>query len=402
MNNYREITEATFIEVAYCIARLGFSQEIATRSSYSYSGCEEYPINEEYIRHIVSDNAQFIVPVTWSSHEAIGLNVEKSITWTEAIGLGWDTLLQVSSHEIANYRNHKTWRNEPDWGLLDSYIHSSLRGTIVRSNGFFRQGYLVVCKGGISIVGHHTDWTPESELQRMQEGLNYQLYDLEEAMMEMYRMRPTSSAQYSLKEVTYIPYSEIQNIAQQDVLRLDGLAALMTFFSDTNVPDVGLPPNRKFKKAWLADTDRQAGHRTPLHKLIDLADEFPNEVVWLFEYVIGQLAFGQMPVTGTGLTDGVPIRNLFSWGLVANIVDARRGTGLVVESIFNELDTALALIADLSNSAGQTQLHLESLSREETSPSPDLAVQLQKLSELHASGALTDEEFTNAKKRLLS
>ena len=399
MNNYREITEATFTDVADCTDCLGFSQEIATRGSNSYSNGQLDPSQEEEIRRILSDNAQFIVPVTWSRNEAIGLNVEKSITLTEAIGLGWDILLQASSHEIANYRNHKTWRNEPDWDLLDSYIHSSLRGTTISSDGFLRQGYLVVCKEGISIVALHTDWTPESELQRKQEGLNYQLYDLEEAMMAMHRMLPPSSAQYFVKEVTYIPYSEIQNLAQQDVMRLDGFAALMATFSNNRYAPDG---SRKFRKAWLADTDREAGHRTPLHKLIDLADEFPNEVVQLFEVFEDRISYGLTPVSGTGLTDGVPTRNLFSWGLVANIVDARRGTGLVVESIFNELDTALALIADLSNSAGQTQSHLKSLSREETSPSTDLAVQLQKLSELHASGALTDEEFTNAKKRLLS
>jgi hypothetical protein len=92
-------------------------------------------------------------------------------------------------------------------------------------------------------------------------------------------------------------------------------------------------------------------------------------------------------------------RNLFSWGLAANIVDARNGAGFVVESIFNELDTALALIADLSNSAGQTQT--QSVSREEPSQPHDLAAQLQKLSELRTSGALSDEEFTSAKKKLL-
>ena len=144
------------------------------------------------------------------------------------------------------------------------------------------------------------------------------------------------------------------------------------------------------------------GRRTPLHQLIDLADEFPDEVVRNFEDMTADvIAFGMNPVAGTGLSDGIVARNLFSWGLAANIVDSRNGAGFVVESIFNELDTALALIADLSNSAGQSQTRAKLVSSEEPSQPHDLAAQLQKLSELRTSGALSEEEFTSAKKKLL-
>jgi hypothetical protein len=34
-------------------------------------------------------------------------------------------------------------------------------------------------------------------------------------------------------------------------------------------------------------------------------------------------------------------------------------------------------------------------------PSPELTAKLKELADLHASGALTDEEFTAAKRRLL-
>ena len=46
--------------------------------------------------------------------------------------------------------------------------------------------------------------------------------------------------------------------------------------------------------------------------------------------------------------------------------------------------------------------HLMSSLRSPASPSSDFMDQLERLSELHSSGALTDEEFTSAKQKLLT
>jgi hypothetical protein len=392
MNSYREITETTFSDVAACAVRLGFFPGIASRGSNSYSNGQIDPGTEEVIRRILSGNAQFIVPVTWSENAAVGLNVEKSITLTEAVGLGWNRLLQAATLEMDFYRGISRSSIEgPDFSLIDSYIHSVLRGTTIGSNGFLRQGYLVVCKEGISLVGLRTDWTPPSR-----NNTSVRFTEIE-CMTWDRRLIPPSSAQLFFEEVTYIPYSEIQNIAQQDVMRLDGFAALV----GKHIPNYS---SKKIYKAIMNDTRGKSGpgRRTPLHSLIDLADEFPDEVVRNFEDMTADvIAYGMNPVSGTGLSDGTVARNLFSWGLAANIVDSRNGAGFVVESIFNELDTALALIADLSNPTGQPQTPAKSVSSEEPSQPHDLAAQLQKLSELRTSGALSDEEFTSAKKKLL-
>ena len=75
----------------------------------------------------------------------------------------------------------------------------------------------------------------------------------------------------------------------------------------------------------------------------------------------------------------------------------------MIESVFSELDIALALIEDL-RAAAPSKASAKSTTATNTAEAPqfDIAAQLQKLAELHATGALTDEEFREAKIKLLS
>jgi hypothetical protein len=129
--------------------------------------------------------------------------------------------------------------------------------------------------------------------------------------------------------------------------------------------------------------------------------QFPELVVENFQKIIVEIvSFGLDQASGVPLQDGIPAQQLFSTSLAASIVDSKNGTSLMIESVFSELDIALALIEDLRATA-PSKASTKSTNTAEA-PQFDIAAQLQKLAELHATGALTDEEFREAKMKLLS
>jgi hypothetical protein len=377
---------------------LGFGTSVAERDSLVIGQPAVVPEIEDEVRRSIQDNAQFIVPVTWSARDSIGLRLPDVGSVEETMKVGLLALIEASAQEVAQ------WGYDPKlgvmpWAALDAYLHSAVRATAQHQDGMLRQGFLAACLNGVALIGLSSNWSPEWAFEQERESLFY-LRDRWDIVRWIRRKLPPPNVIFSFNEIAYIPYQQIQDVKVAELLRLDGLAAFIAGFEPGNQP-FGF--GSREGKAWSKLSSARREVHTPFGKEVEAAAQFPEIVRGAFQKVNQEIvSYGVSQASGVPIRDGQAVQQLFSKGLSASFVDARNGTGFMVESVFSELDAAIALISDLRS---QTSVGTPSASQNQPvksdAPTPDLASQLQKIAELHASGLLTDEEFRDAKMKLL-
>ena len=377
----------------------GFDQKLKKRESFSVSRPAVQQAFEDIIRRVIQDNAQYIVPVTWSDVSAIGLPLPPKWNAKEAVRLGLEAILDASVQEIEQYGQHPHDKSYP-WAAADAYLHSAVRASAEQQSGYLRQGYLAVGLAGISLVGIRLNWSPEFQFQK-NPGQYFYLRSKEDHVRWQRRELPPEDVSFEFFEVAYIPYENIQEMKSRELLRIDGLSAFVTATGSgiLRLLESASKESKAFYKSYMKTRPKE---RRPFRPLaLEASLQFPELVIENFQKIIVEIvSFGLDQASGVPLQDGIPAQQLFSTSLAASIVDSKNGTSLMIESVFSELDIALALIEDL-RAAAPSKASAKSTNTAEA-PQFDIAAQLQKLAELHATGALTDEEFREAKMKLLS
>lgn len=223
-----------------------------------------------------------------------------------------------------------------------------------------------------------------------------------------------------LSLISHIPYKDIRRISATDVLRVDGWASLLTstlprrryrcdeslWYATIPIKSLGIKNSAKLAINIRSAKERESRGQwvEPKAHLFDefcmLAEDFADRVNMNFDRLTALLVIDRgLVVAGTGSQDGAPRHVLFSKGLAATVQDGRNGMTFVLESIFDDIDSALSLISDLSKEMSPS---FNPSVMDSTPYSTDIATQLKELAKLHSSGALSDDEFQQAKSRLLS
>jgi len=118
-------------------------------------------------------------------------------------------------------------------------------------------------------------------------------------------------------------------------------------------------------------------------------------------HLIGESIYGNYVAAAIpGFDDEMkPILDLFHSALRVEFADSQQGMSYAFESVSSDLDTAIDLIRH--NIQEATARPPEVPSARPVESAGDVSAQLEKLTGLHAAGALTPDEFAAAKKRLL-
>lgn len=430
MSSNYDLTDEDVNDIINATAAAHFDFQLKNREAYYSQRPALSPPLEEYIRTILQDNAQYIAPVQWSDNSTIGIPLPSEWNYEEAFRVGLQVIFDAGAQEVQQY-GFKPEYWPPPWHAIDSYLHSAVRATALQQNGFLRQGYLAVCTKGISLVGISLNWSPELELQQNPKPHGF-FTGAQHFKRWHIRQLPPADAPYQFVEIAYIPYENIQAIKPLELLRIDGLSAfvaaidntygqlhqiLNTYHTEHKAYAKSIDDRKeKLYKDWKKQPRKTRTDTLPEYQYLverpfrpvglEVSVQFPEVAANSFMDTVDNIVnFGFSQASGVPREeeyDSAALQ-LFSKSLAATIVDSRNGTSLVVESVFSELDVALALIEDL-RSTPPPQSSTNSTKTVATAEVPqfDIAAQLQKLADLHAAGALTEEEFREAKMKLLS
>jgi hypothetical protein len=367
---------------------------VVPRSANQHSGGQLNPHQEQQIRSILPDYAEFIVPVFWSNNEFVGIPLDSNSSDVELIAIGEQMISQSASNQ-----------------QFLRYLRSVVSGIALQTPGLRRQGYFVIGRKGISIVGAVSNFVPELT----QSDLNV-FRDPEHRQELLYWQMPPDEC--GMDVVVHIPYSDLGDIEALELCRFDGLAAFISACSwGSRVQPEGIFPNlykkliKRHEKIFFQNRKKNgfAGehlvYRESVESMISLQNEDPFSVGQYFhekfDYLLGYFTErGLSLASGTGLAESGRRQCLLNAAIGVVVRDSRNGLKYFIESPFSELDLALSILPNAMNGVNeipepQTQ-HVS-----QSAPDTSFAAEVRKLNELRAEGLLTDEEFAAAKSALL-
>ena len=343
----------------------------------------------QMLRAVMSDYAEFIVPVFWSHTELVGLTDVGDVSSLDLLRRGHQEIVNAGLIEGES-------APRPFWAKSDympyeewAYARNSLCGFSSQANapGVRRQGYLVVGRQKVSVLGLHSDWEPSFD-QVPTRGVSPKfLRDPHFQYQNLAHLLPPEDLQMEVFVVKEFDYGEIETIRPIELVRIDGLAALLAVASKVYS-----------ESEWYKPTPRRS-----IAKLLELpslvSSEELQEIIEIeFSTACQNIEHGPNVASGTGNDplEETPNKYLFNSALGLAIESSVDGTKIFVEAPFSEIDTALELITHQINSARQESNN----SAKQVAPASeklDLAGELAKLASLHQSGILSDEEFAAAK-----
>jgi hypothetical protein len=411
------------------VASLGFSTNLVPRDSNPYptASLSGWPESvEQNMRQAIPDNAEFVIPVHLAPQSFVGFELAdfSPLKATEHAQHLMETA-QVLQNQVCQSAGLPYGRD--DYAYLDGTLRpSSFLAWEVP--GLMRGGLLAVCREGIAIVGLVLHWLPEQYHAR---GLLQQI--------------PPAGVTFEFRLISYVAYRDMQEVRQVELVRFDGLAALLYGVMYPSIGQQELLGNEGAGRSGIEylrclnrrDTGRDSfpspqkglakGLRSlsesvrpgttgwmpsPMQWFVDLAEylraqglSLSNFVPQLFNQTLYERVIGGwMASGGTGYENGNYRRCLFNSALGLVFVNKTNGSKYGVESNFAEIDAALELIQHQISSG----LEADAAKEQASASSPhemaqlDVAGQLEKLASLFASGVLTADEFTAAKARVLS
>jgi len=368
--------------------------DVVPRIANQHPGGQLNPHQEQQIRSILPDYAEFIVPVFWSKTEFVGIPLDSNLSNVKLLAVGEQMISQSADSE-----------------QFDRYLRSVVSGIALQAPGLRRQGYFVIGRKGISIVGAVSNFVPELT----QSELNVFRDPEHRESLLYWRMPPDECG---IDVVVHVPYSDVGDIEALELCRFDGLAAFISACSWASRFDPqGIFPNlykkliKRHEKIYFQNRKKNGFHgshlvyREDVESMILLQNEDPFTVGQYFheklEYRLGYFTErGLSLASGTGLTESGRRRCLLNAALGVVVRDSRNGLKYFIESPFSELDLALSILPNVMNRVDETP---ESQTQQvsESAPDASFAAEVRKLNELRAEGLLTDEEFATAKSALL-
>ena len=364
---------------------LGFRTDLVPRQPNNYRTLDAE--QNQMLRAVMSDYAEFIVPIFWSHTELVGLTDVGDVSSLDLLRRGHQEIVNAGLIEGES-------APRPFWAKSDympyeewAYARNSLCGFSSQPNapGVRRQGYLVVGRQKVSVLGLHSDWEPSLDQVPTRGVSPKYLRDPHWQYQNLAHLLPPEYL-VSVFVVKEFGYGEIETIRPIELVRIDGLAALLAV--DSKVYS---------ESDWYKPTPRRS-----IAKLLELpslvsSEELQEIIETEFSTACQNIEHGPNVASGTGNdVDEVPNKYLFTSALGLAIESSFDGTKIFVEAPFSEIDTALELITHQINSTRQES----NTTAKQVAPAgekSDLAGELAKLASLHQSGILSDDEFAAAK-----
>ena len=361
------------VRVERLASNLGFSTEIVPRIANLHSGGKINAKQEHHIRSILPDNAEFILPIFWSQTEFVGVPCDSNSSALDFISRG--------IYEIG--KCHR----KPGYETGERYLRSVVSGVALQANRLRRQGFFVIGRKSISIVGAVCDFVSNPDLSYLSARPDEK---------DHWRFMEMPPDWCNIEAMVNIPFSELGEINTIELCRFDGLAEFLSFKED------------RFLAKHISKRLEKIGRNTEdaIETLTELSNEYPQEVRTAFgdkfEYLSEMfLHRGLNVVTGTGLTESTkPRLCLLNSALGAVINDSRNGVKYFLESPFSELEMALSILPNAMSSANEIP---EPPTHQISNSIPDdsFTAEVRKLNELRVEGLLSDDEFAAAKSALL-
>lgn len=408
-----EISDSAYRDFLNTAGRLGFSQRLEPRGVNTHQ--LGTPTREQVgdLLAVSPDFAEFIVPVFWSRREFVGALAGDDSHDLALIKQGYEIISTAGAAEAARMpalpkkpdpsesrfrikskSESVTFPTEP-WDLdymAWAYVDGTIRGTALQTfpdPTVRRQGWLMIGRKGIVLMGFRTSLTPAMSFQMANP--NSVLRSPRQAHFSVATHVPNDVDGCQLFVEEFLPYTEIESVAQVELVRFDGLAALLYALHYAACRGVMATPTLTRGSDivnFSAFIDGLVGVFKPM-----FGDEY---ICAAFD----RIHYGANVANGTGVTSkGSPNLTLFNSALGLAVQSAKNGRQFFVESPFQELDAALSLIESEIETAVEAP---KVASSAPASPPSSLASELERLAALKQAGLLSDAEYSAAKNRLLS
>ena len=380
------------VRIEHLASLLGVPTEVVPRVANSHPAGKLTPWQEQNIRAILPDNAEFIVPVFWSQSDFVGFPSDSNSSNVELIAVG-EGLIANPVHSEAPER----------------YLKSVVSGVALQAQGVRRQGYFVIGRKSISIVGAFCDFVPYLGPNDL-----YVYRDSQSQQNALFWQFPPNECAIDL--VANIPFSDLDGIDTFELCRFDGLAAFLAALNNTSqtrarVSGRDYYKNLEKRQDKISNDIRKNKHTNGMfhnrvETMIQLQSESPEDVSRYFSdrFQNALSAFSELGLnlaSGTGLVESMKRRQcLLNSAIGVALQDSRNGFKYFLESPFSELDLAVSILPNAMSSANEIP---EPPTHQVSNSVPDdsFTAEVRKLNDLRNEGLLTDDEFVAAKSALL-
>lgn len=409
-----KVSDSEYRDFLNSSARLGFSQRLEPRTTNSHRLGRPTPQQVEDLLAVSPDFAEFIVPVFWSRKEFVGAIPRSTSDELTLVKQGHELISGAgvaeasrmppiakppAALEYRRFGKSKASELQIPVGFYDpwnldymsrAYVDGTIRGTALQTSpkeNLRRQGWLLVGRTGIVLMGLRTNLTPAMAFSMTYPHQRFENPRHAHFVIATHVPNDVEGCELYVEE--FLKYEEIESISQVELVRFDGLAALlyMLHFAEAHCPTPPLTRGSDIVN-FSAFLEGLVG----VHKKW-LPDEF-------IPSAFDRIQYGANVANGTGVdSNGYPKLFLFNSALGIAVQSAKTGRKFFLESPFQELDAAVSLIESQADAATPTPEIAETAG---AAPSSSLANELERLAGLKQAGLLTDAEYSAAKSKLLS
>ena len=388
--------------------KLGFSTDIADRQQLIAHEWSELPNFMPTMQDLVPGTLRQITPVHICTQGFIGFQVDGEsdplIQCVHRTNQLQEQAQLLHAEEIVNGIG-LLWRSNY------AYFQGTLRATSFMSLGLLRGGFLCVSDLGVGLIGLRPEWCPT-------------LRDDHGVPWLRQPMPPGSISHPFLRE--FVSFDDLEIFYKKELVRPDGLVCLSYGLEawDNWIANELNYRGTRFEESGSPDCEdlkRRPGQLERFNQVCSRFESFGSRFSELalrcFVAMHDQLANGIPSSAGTCIGPDGPRKVLFNRSL--GLAFKSRSSSVIwgVESNYQDIDTAFEDIRQATSNLSGKPLN---------SPAPDLPIkktatprkpvaktksteasdddivtQLERLTTLHNSGMLDDEEFAAAKRRLL-
>lgn len=400
---------------------LGFSAEIQTREPNRHPQGMLNEFQEQQFRSVLSDFPEYIIPVFWSESTFVGQpSPDVGTDAIELLAAGYtviteagtraggqlppsastsnsNTLTGILSKRFSNFIGQSNTQKPSPYVynyLGVAYVDGTIRGTALQDGivpGPRRQGWLAICRSSIVLVGFWTDVTPiDAWFQSFPNDNSIYTFEERNKYITLARFLPNDVERCQLYVVAALPFTQIEHIEAIELIRFDGLAALLyslhdLYWTAPNDVTVSLHKDEEIRCfPNLVKQLREEGHMGLINTALEDAFE--------------RIEYGACVAGGTGRNgDGSAIKALWNSALGLAIQSQVDGRYFFVESNFSDLDNALSLIESEISGTSTSDSQRAAVSESVHGLTDDI----ERLASLFQAGVLTAEEFAAAKSAVI-
>jgi len=411
-----EVSDFEYRDFLNSAARLGFSQRIEPRTANSHRLGRPTSQQVEDLLAVSPDFAEFIVPVFWSRQEFVGAIPRSTSDELTLVKQGHELISGAgvaeasrmppiakppAALEYRRFGKSKASEFQVPVGFYDpwnldymsrAYVDGTIRGTALQTAtkaNVRRQGWLLVGRTGIVLMGLRTNLTPAMAFSMTYPHERFE--DPRQAHFTIATHVPNDVEGCELYVEEFLKYEEIESISQVELVRFDGLAALLYMLHFAQSKQCPTP--------LLTRGSDIVNFSAFLEGLVGVYKKWvPDEFI---PAAFERIHYGVNVANGTGVdSNGYPKLILFNSALGIAVQSAKNARKFFLESPFQELDAAVSLIESEAEAATTTTREIAETTG--AAPQSSLASELERLAGLKQAGLLTDAEYSAAKSKLLS